>query len=171
MIRKIWLCFSLCLGLTHCSASSSGMILTSSAFSADTPIPRQYTCQGDDISPPLAWQHMPKGAKSLALTVEDPDAPAGLWTHWVVYNLPPQTTQLAAHATLPQGTQQGLNSWNQIGYRGPCPPSGTHRYVFTLFALDAVLSTSSALNNSQLQAAMKSHILAKATLTTTYTRS
>ena len=109
--------------------------LTSPAFNHGSQIPSQYTCDGEDINPHLVIHGVPPGAKSLALVMEDPDAPAGLWTHWVVWDIPPETKEIREH-TAPIGTGEGLNSWGETGYGGPCPPSGTHRYFFRLFALD-----------------------------------
>ena len=104
-------------------------------------IPARYTCDGEDVSPPLEWSGVPEGAKSLALTCDDPDAPSGLWVHWVVFDLPPSVTGLAEgvppNPEISGGGRQGKNDFRKIGYGGPCPPSGTHRYVFTLYALDS----------------------------------
>jgi len=144
------------------------MKLSSPAFSEGALIPAQYTCLGDDSSPPLAWNDIPAGAKSLALIADDPDAPVGTWMHWVVFNLP------VTAAGLPQGIKdekqlagggtQGTNSWRRIGYGGPCPPSGTHRYFFKLYALDTTLSLGNSTTAKDLQGAMKGHILAQTQL-------
>jgi len=150
------------------------MKLTSSAFAEGAMIPAQYSCDGQDISPPLAWTDLPGGAKSLALICDDPDAPVGTWVHWVAFNLPPDMTGLpeavAADKSLRGGGVQGTNSWRRIGYGGPCPPSGTHRYLFKLYALDNVLSLASNATAKDLQAAMKGHILAEAQLMGRYKR-
>ena len=144
------------------------MKLTSPAFSEGALIPAQYTCAGDDFSPPLAWSDLPAGAKSLALIADDPDAPVGTWVHWVAFNLPvtagglPEGIKDAKQ--LPGGGTQGTNSWRRIGYGGPCPPSGTHRYFFKLYALDTTLSLGNSATAKDLQAAMKGHILAEAQL-------
>jgi hypothetical protein len=120
-------------------------ILTSTAFSQTGAIPTAYTCEGSDVSPPLAWTGAPAGTQSFALVVDDPDAPDPLapkmtWVHWVLYNLPAATVQLGeAVKALPAGTREGKNDWKKTGYGGPCPPIGRHRYFFKLFALDAVL--------------------------------
>jgi Raf kinase inhibitor-like YbhB/YbcL family protein len=148
--------------------------LTSRAFSGGETIPVRHTCDGEDISPPLDWDDPPDRTQSLALIVDDPDAPGGTWVHWVLYNLPPDTNDLSEgvppEAALPDGGQQGHNSSQQLGYRGPCPPSGTHRYVFTLYALDTQLEIPSGASKSQLLRAMEGHILAQAELMGRYTR-
>lgn len=154
--------------------SEARMKLTSSAFKANQPIPRRYTCQGDDISPPLAWTDVPEGTRSLALVVTDPDAPdpanpQRTWVHWVVYNLPPSTTSLdeGAH-DLPAAAVQGTNDWHRTGYGGPCPPIGRHRYFFTLYALDITLPAGGAFTKAELEEAIEGHVLAKAELMGTY---
>ncbi|MBI1995291.1 MAG: YbhB/YbcL family Raf kinase inhibitor-like protein [Deltaproteobacteria bacterium] len=156
------------------SARRDNMELKSPAFSNGQAIPSNYTCDGKDVSPPLTWTEPPPGTKSLALIADDPDAPMGTWVHWLIYNLPPTTRQLAeglpTAGRLPDGTLQGKTDFGRTGYGGPCPPSGTHRYFFKLFALDAVLSPPPAPNAKQLNAAMKSHILAEAQLMGTYRR-
>ena len=142
------------------------MKLSSPAFADGAVIPMRYTCTGDDVSPPLAWSDTPAGAKSVALIVDDPDAPVGTWVHWVAFNLPvtagglPEGIKDAKQ--LPSGGTQGTNSWRRIGYGGPCPPSGTHRYFFKLYALDTILSLGNNTTAKELQGAMKGHILAEA---------
>jgi Raf kinase inhibitor-like YbhB/YbcL family protein len=144
------------------------MKLSSPAFADGAVIPMRYTCTGDDVSPPLAWSDTPAGAKSVALIVDDPDAPARTWVHWVAFNLPvtagglPEGIKDAKQ--LPSGGTQGTNSWRRIGYGGPCPPSGTHRYFFKLYALDTTLSLGNNATAKDLQAAMKGHILAESQL-------
>lgn len=138
-------------------------------------MPRRFTCDGPDLSPPLSWSAPPAGAKSLALIMEDPDAPAGTWVHWVLFNLSPGARTVAAgipaRATLPDGARQGRNDFQRLGYGGPCPPRGpAHRYVFTLFALDAVLDAESGSTKRQIEAAMQGHILARAELVSRYGR-
>lgn len=146
--------------------------ITSPAFVHETEIPLQYTCDGEDTSPPLEWSAPPSGAASLALIVDDPDAPMGTWVHWVIYNLPAEARGLPAGITpdaeLPDGSRQGNNSWPKLGYGGPCPPSGSHRYVFKLYALDAVLDVRPGATEQQLLQAMEGHILAEAQLMGTY---
>jgi len=150
------------------------MKLTSSAFGEGDMIPRRYTCDGDDLSPPLAWTGTPAGARALALICDDPDAPVGTWVHWVLFNLPPSLTQLPeglpAAQTLENGAIHGTNSWKRVGYGGPCPPSGTHRYFFKLYALDAPLTLGSNATARDVQAAMKGHVLAEAQLMGRYRR-
>jgi Raf kinase inhibitor-like YbhB/YbcL family protein len=156
------------------SARRGTMELNSSAFSQGRAIPAKYTCDGKDFSPPLTWTEAPPGTKSLALIADDPDAPMGTWVHWVVYNLPPATRQLPedfpTDGRLPDGTIQGKTDFGRTGYGGPCPPSGTHRYFFRLFALDTVLSLAPASTAKQLKAAMQGHILAEVQLMGTYRR-
>jgi Raf kinase inhibitor-like YbhB/YbcL family protein len=152
------------------AASQGGatMKLTSPEFSEGALIPVRYTCSGDDISPPLAWGDIPAGAQSLALIADDPDAPAGTWVHWVAFNLPvtagglPEGIKDAKQ--LAGGGRQGANSWRRVGYGGPCPPSGTHRYFFKLYALDTTLPLGNTATAKDLQAAMKGHILAETQL-------
>ena len=156
------------------SARRGEMELKSSAFSQGEAIPSKYTCDGEDVSPPLAWTEPPPGTKSLALISDDPDAPVGTWVHWVVYNLPPSTRQLPeafpTDGQLPDGTRQGKTDFGRTGYGGPCPPSGTHRYFFKLFSLDATLSLPPGSTAKQLENAMQGHILAEAQLMGTYRR-
>ena len=150
--------------------------LTSSAFAAGQAIPKKYTCEGGDLSPPLAWSGVPANAKSLALIVDDPDAPdpkapQRVWVHWVVYNLAPATTALAEGASgenVPVGAVEGTNDWGRSGYGGPCPPIGRHRYFFKLYALDAMLPAGKPLTKHELEAAMQGHIVAQAELMGTY---
>jgi Raf kinase inhibitor-like YbhB/YbcL family protein len=152
------------------------LTLTSTAFTHNGPIPKLYTCQDKDISPALAWSDIPKGAKSLALIVDDPDAPdpaapKRVWVHWVLYNIPPSATGLkAAVATtaLPAGTREGKNDWKNTGYGGPCPPIGRHRYFHKLYALDAMLSDLKQPTKAELEKAMSGHVLEKAELLGTY---
>ncbi len=146
--------------------------LTSTAFSQGDPIPPLYTCTGDNISPPLIWSGTPAGTQSFALILDDPDAPGGTFTHWVLYNIPASSGGLAqdvrASAQLPDGSLQGKNSAARNGYTGPCPPSGTHRYFFKLYALDGRLDLPSGASAGQLQQAMQGHVLANAELMGTY---
>jgi Raf kinase inhibitor-like YbhB/YbcL family protein len=156
------------------SEDPMSLTVASSAFPAGGPIPSVHTCEGKDISPPLAWTDSPAGTESFALISDDPDAPMGTWVHWVLYNLPPSTRQLPeafpTKAQFPDGTRQGMTDFQRIGYGGPCPPSGTHRYYFKLYALDAVLDLASGATKPQLEAAMQGHILAQAELMGTYKR-
>ncbi len=150
--------------------------LTSSAFTPGGPIPAQYTADGDDVSPPLAWTGVPHGTKSLALVVDDPDAPdpaapKRTWVHWVLYNLPPANGSLptgVAADQLPAGSKPGTNDWGKTGYGGPDPPIGRHRYFFKLFALDAVLPDLGTPTKAKLEGEMRGHILEKTELVGTY---
>ena len=150
------------------------MNLTSSAFAQGQPIPVRYSCKGDDVSPALAWDEPPAGTKSLALIMDDPDAPVGTWVHWVLFNIPvsarewPENTP--TDSILPNGAAQGITSARSHGYHGPCPPSGTHRYFFKLYALDTLLSLPSSANKADLLTAMEGHILAQAELMGTFSK-
>jgi Raf kinase inhibitor-like YbhB/YbcL family protein len=151
------------------------MKLESTAFTADEMIPSTYTCDGQDISPALSWDALPAGTQSLALIVDDPDAPSGIFVHWVLYDLPPEIHQLpkaiAPEATVSGGGVQGKNDFGKLGYGGPCPPNGIHRYFFKLYALDRELGLKAGATKAQLEAAMNGHILAAAELIGRYTRS
>ncbi|MBN1206379.1 MAG: YbhB/YbcL family Raf kinase inhibitor-like protein [Myxococcaceae bacterium] len=150
--------------------------LTSPRFGDGDTIPIAFTCEGEDKSPPLHWGEVPPGTRSLALIVEDPDAPdprhpQRTWCHWVLYNIPPGTRGLpegASAQTLPRGTLEGLNDWDRQGYGGPCPPIGRHRYVHRLYALDTVLPDMGSPTRTQLLKAMEGHVLAEAQLLGTY---
>lgn len=152
------------------------LAISSSAFPPGGEIPRVYTCDGRDISPPLAWTGVPAGTKSLVLIVDDPDAPDPraprmTWVHWVLYNLPPDTAGLAEGiAALPPGTREGTNDWKRTGYGGPCPPVGRHRYFHRVYALDTVLPDLGAPTRAGLERAMEGHVLAQAELVGTYQR-
>jgi Raf kinase inhibitor-like YbhB/YbcL family protein len=148
--------------------------LTSSAFQEGQAIPSTYTCEGQDTSPPLAWTDPPAGTKSFALINDDPDAPGKTWVHWVVYNLPSSVRRLPetvpSDQELSDGTRQGLTDFGRTGYGGPCPPSGTHRYFFKLYALDSLVPLSSGATKQRLEEAMQGHVLAQAQLMGTYRR-
>ena len=148
--------------------------LTSVTFHEGEGIPSDYTCEGADVSPPLTWSKPPEGTKSFVLISEDPDAPMGTWVHWVVYNLPASTQTLPEafpiDGRLSDGTCQGTTSFGRTGYGGPCPPSGTHRYIFTLYALDTVLSLTPGVMKAQLEEAMHGHVLGETHLMGTYRR-
>lgn len=150
------------------------MHLTSNAIIQGQPIPRKCTCDGSDTSPALAWANAPQATQSFALITDDPDAPGGTWVHWVIWNIPPTAHALPegmpASAKLADGSQQGKNSWPKIGYGGPCPPSGTHRYFFKLYALDKLLDLPPGATKEQLLAAMNKHVLGQAELMGTYQR-
>jgi len=151
-------------------------ILTSPAFSHNGEIPSRFTCEGEDVSPPLAWSGGPEGTKSFALIVDDPDAPDPnapqmTWVHWVLYNLLSSARDLpeaVVTATLPAGVEEGKNDWGNLGYGGPCPPIGRHRYFHKLYALDLVLPDLAAPTKSKLESAMEGHIFAQAVHVGTY---
>lgn len=143
------------------------MELTSSAFRHETRIPSKYTCDGDDVSPPLEVADVPPGTEMLALVVDDPDAPSGTWDHWIAYDIPVGDAIPEGVAAL--GTA-GRNSWGRSGYGGPCPPSGTHRYFFTVYALDTRLGLAAGASKAALLEAMEGHVLAEATLMGRYAR-
>ncbi|WP_243373648.1 YbhB/YbcL family Raf kinase inhibitor-like protein [Geotalea sp. SG265] len=143
--------------------------ITSPAFADNQSIPDRYTCNGANISPPLRFENIPEKAKSLALIVDDPDAPSGIWTHWMVWNMSPRTQELAEKAE-PREAIVGKNDFYHNSYGGPCPPSGTHRYFFRLYALDAVLQIAGHATRAQLEKAIQPHILEKAELMGTYSK-
>ena len=146
----------------------------SSAFKEGEMIPKKYTCDSADVSPPLSWDAVPEGAQSLALISDDPDAPMGTWVHWVLYDLPPLTRELPENIPpqkiLKNGSKQGTNDFRKIGYGGPCPPGGTHRYYFKLYALDKELGLEPGMTKTQLLEAMEGHILAQGQLMGKYKR-
>ncbi len=150
--------------------------IVSPAFENGGDVPAVHTCEGKDVSPPLGWSGVPASARSLALVVDDPDAPdpaapRTTWVHWVLYDLPPDSTGLPEAVNsrrLPAGTREGRNDWQRTGYGGPCPPVGRHRYFFKLYALDAVLGDIGELTKAQLEKAMKGHVLAEAQVVGTY---
>jgi Raf kinase inhibitor-like YbhB/YbcL family protein len=148
--------------------------ITSSAFAEGGMIPRKHTCDAEDISPNLKWSGVPRETRSLALICDDPDAPVGTWVHWVLFNLPADVTGLAdgipPDAALKNGARHGRNDFRKLGYGGPCPPGGTHRYFFKLYALDTLLNLESGSTKAQLVAAMKGHILAEGQLMGKYKR-
>ncbi len=150
------------------------MKIESPAFKHEGMLPSTYTCDGKALSPPLKWSGAPENVKSFALINDDPDAPVGLWVHWVIYNIPAATHELHENmpkdAELKNGAKSGKNSWGKLGYGGPCPPSGTHRYFFKLYALDALLNLPSGASKEQVESAMKGHILAEAQLMGKYKR-
>ncbi len=150
------------------------MKITSSAFANNGMIPFKYTCDGEDISPPLQWEGIPDGAKSIVLICDDPDAPMGTFVHWVLYNLPPETKELAENIPtdkeLSNGTRQGTTDFRRVGYGGPCPPSGTHRYYFKIYALDTKFDLAAGATKAQLLKAMEKHVLAQGELVGKYKR-
>ena len=148
--------------------------ISSGAFAEGGTIPVEYTCDGKDMSPPLVFSGIPDSAKSIALVMDDPDAPGKTWVHWIIYNIPAGTKQLAEGipptGTLNDGSMQGTSDFGKTGYGGPCPPSGTHRYYFKAYALDTVLDLQSGASKGQLEKAMQGHVLAKSELMGRYGR-
>lgn len=176
---------SLLLVLAACSTSDNNpepqiseggpmLTLTSPAFEEGQPIPEKYGCDGDDISPALNWSDPPTGTMSFALIMDDPDAPVGTWVHWVIYNISAKANSLPENIPgediLDFGALHGSNSWRRGGYGGPCPPSGTHRYFFKLYALDEALEEVPGFTKDQLSEKMEDHILAEAILMGTFSR-
>ena len=154
---------------TSTGETQMSIILTSTAFKEGETIPVEYTCSGQNTSPPLAWSVLPSGTQSLALIVDDPDAPAGTWVHWVLYNLPGTTNSLPAGVQKPG--VEGQNSSRKMGYSGPCPPPGKpHRYFFKLYALDANLKLDPGANKADLEKAMQGHVLDQGQLMGTFSR-
>jgi Raf kinase inhibitor-like YbhB/YbcL family protein len=150
------------------------MKLTSPAFGEGEMIPKKYTCDGDNLSPPLAWSGVPQNAQALALIADDPDAPSGTWVHWVVFNLRPGSAGLPEGITASRAPEeaavQGTNSFRKVGYGGPCPPPGTHRYFFKLYALDGPLALAANATAQDVQAAIQGHVLAEGQLMGRYKR-
>jgi Raf kinase inhibitor-like YbhB/YbcL family protein len=142
--------------------------VNSSAFENNKVIPAKYTCDGDDVNPPLTIEGVPEGTKTLALIVDDPDAPMGTWDHWIVWNIPATTSKIAEN-TVP-GTE-GMNDFRRRSYGGPCPPSGTHRYFFKVYALDVKLDLSPTSRKRDVEKAMQGHVLAEGELVGLYRRS
>lgn len=184
MAGRLLLAGALSLAITACSERSGGAEiamstnLSSPAFAPNAAIPARHTCDGDEVSPPLRWSGVPEEAGSLALIVDDPDAPdpaapQRTWVHWVLYNIPATTDELpegVEAAQLPAGTREGRNDWKRTGYGGPCPPIGRHRYFHKLYALDTVLPDLGQATKAQLLEAMEGHVLAEAELIGTYQR-
>ena len=151
---------------TQAGKLATGFTLSSPSFGSGASIPEAFTCSGQDVSPVLSWTGEPAQTASFALIADDPDAPAGTWVHWVMWNIPHQshllTRNITKSGTLPDGSMQGKNDFDKVGYNGPCPPPGkTHRYYFRLYALDTKLTLQPGATRKELDAAMKGHILAK----------
>ena len=142
------------------------MNIKSPEFEDNTPIPSEYTCEGKDISPEIKIEGIQKKTKSLALIMDDPDAPGGTWNHWILYNIP--LIEKIEKNSVPEGAVHGNNSWGKNEYGGPCPPSGTHRYIFNLYALDSELNLKEGLSKQEIESAIKENILEKAELIGTY---
>ncbi|HBE45375.1 MAG TPA: YbhB/YbcL family Raf kinase inhibitor-like protein [Deltaproteobacteria bacterium] len=165
----IFLCSIVIFSLSIIPAPSNGqekivkLEVSSTAFKENTSIPKKYTCDGKDINPPLTIENVPQGTKSLALIVDDPDAPMGIWVHWVLWNIDPKTREIKENS-VPQGAIQGINDFGKSSYGGPCPPSGTHRYFFKAYALDTVLNLPQNSRKADLEKGMKGHILGQGQL-------
>ncbi len=144
------------------------MNLTSSAFAYGQSIPVKYSCKGEDVSPPLAWDEPPAGVRSFVLIMDDPDAPMGTWDHWILFNILPEARFLPENFRPARPIQVGRNSWGKNAYGGPCPPSGTHRYFFRLYALDTTLDLPDGASKNAILTAMRGHILAQAELMGTF---
>jgi len=148
--------------------------IKSSAFEEGGMIPKKYTCDGADVSPPLSWTSVPEGTKTIALICDDPDAPMGTWVHWVLFNLPADVKELPesvpSEKNLDNGAMQGTNDFGNIGYGGPCPPGGTHRYYFKFYALDTEVNLQGGATKKELLKAMEGHILAEGQLMGRYKR-
>ena len=148
--------------------------ITSTAFAEGGMIPRDFTCDGRDISPPMTWDGVPEDTKSLAIICDDPDAPVGTWVHWVLFNIPARVTELPQNMPLDKilqnGARHGINDFRKFGYGGPCPPGGTHRYYFKIYALDTELKQEPGLTKAELLKAMQGHILAEGQLMGKYKR-
>ena len=148
--------------------------VSSTAFKEGEAIPKKYTCDGENVSPPLEWSNIPKGTKSIALIADDPDAPRGTWVHWVLFNIPADVNGLPENvpprSTLKNGARHGINDSRKLGYDGPCPPGGTHRYFFKLYALGVELSLETGATKTQLLKAMEGHILGEGRLMGKYKR-
>lgn len=163
---------------SHAPAEKGGpsmaFMMKSEVFEPGGMIPSRFTCDGEDISPPLSWEDAPEQTHAFALIMDDPDAPVGTWIHWIVFNLPPQARSLPESvgkgAQLPAGTQRGKNSWERLRYGGPCPPGGIHRYFFKLYALDSRLDLNEGIRKEELVEAMKGHVLGQAELMGRYRR-
>ncbi len=162
------------LTFVYANAEGGRMKLTSPAFDEGGMIPGKYTCDGTDLSPPLKWSAIPEETKSLALICDDPDAPMGTWVHWVYYDIPPSTQgvpeNIGADDRPGIGGVQGINDFRRIGYGGPCPPGGTHRYFFKLYALDTLLNLPPGATKKQLLKAMENHIVGQVQLMGKYSR-
>lgn len=143
--------------------------ISSPVFESNGVIPKKYTCDGADVNPPLTFENIPSAAKSLALIVDDPDAPVGTWVHWVLWNIAPGTAEIKEQS-IPPGALQGMNDFRKHDYGGPCPPSGTHRYFFKLYALDATLPLAAGAKKADIEKAMKGHIVAQAEVVGLYRR-
>ncbi|KAA0249457.1 MAG: YbhB/YbcL family Raf kinase inhibitor-like protein [Candidatus Jettenia sp.] len=185
MVKKICCLFITLITLCFCQSKNQSYANTtgeqkmkieikSPAFEEGSMIPQKYTCDGEDFSPPLSWSSVPGGTKSLALICDDPDAPMGTWVHWVLFNLPANVQELSENIphqkTLGNGAKQGTTDFKKIGYGGPCPPGGTHRYYFKFYALDTEINLDAGITKQQLLKAMEGHIIAEGQLMGKYKR-
>jgi Raf kinase inhibitor-like YbhB/YbcL family protein len=161
-MKAIWFALTIFVGISNMNAASS-ISITSPSFQAGGDIPAKFTCNGTNVSPELQISSVPNEAKSLVLIVDDPDAPRGLFTHWIVWNIDPKTTRVAENSA-PAAGVQGTNDFGKRNYGGPCPPSGTHRYFFKIFALDTKLELKPNARRAELDAAMRGHVLAQGEL-------
>ncbi len=162
------LLFFAALGVAARADAKPSVTVTSSAFKANEAIPSEYTCDGGEKSPPLSWSNIPSDAKSIAILVDDPDAPKGTFTHWIVTNIPPSETSISAGGALPQGAVAAKNDKGATGYAGPCPPTGTHHYHFQVYALDTTIARPTS--RADFMKKVKGHILAEGELVGTYER-
>ena len=176
-MKKIFIllfCLFFINNFSYAAHETNTLEISSPAFKNNGIIPKQYTCDGANISPPLSWTGIPESTKSLALILDDPDAPGSTWVHWVIYNMPPDSKGLQEDVLpiqdMAHETKQGTNDFKKIGYGGPCPPSGTHRYFFKLYELDTKLNLESGATKKQLLIAMKGHIISQAKLVGKYKR-
>jgi len=148
--------------------------IKSTVFEQGEIIPKKYSCDGENVSPPLNWSDIPKGTKSFALILDDPDAPAKIWVHWIIYNIPADQRSLDEYIPdgerLANGALHGTNDYQKFGYRGPCPPGGTHRYSFKIYALDSMLNILPGLSKQKLLSAMKGHVIEQGKLIGRYAR-
>ena len=166
----------ICIAQIESKQAGSNMSITikSNSFKEGELIPKKYTCDGENISPPLEWNEIPEGTKSFAIICDDPDAPMGTWVHWVIYNIPPLTNNLKENISfekvLEDGTIQGKNDFGKIGYGGPCPPSGIHRYFFKIYALNDMLKLGPGSTKEELLHAMEEHIISEGKLIGKYSR-
>lgn len=177
--RTIWfllfLVFSIATLIVPGQLRAAGTIVVkSTSFEEGKTIPKKHTCDGEDVSPQLAWTGVPAGTKSIAVICDDPDAPAGTWVHWVIYNLPGDSTGIEENVppreVLAGGARQGKNDFRKIGYNGPCPPGGTHRYFFKVYAIDTLLDLPAGAVKAELVRAMEGHVLAQGSVMGTYSR-
>jgi Raf kinase inhibitor-like YbhB/YbcL family protein len=165
-MKKFWLLLLLVLSCTHNFAAQFS--IKSPAFKMNAIIPDEYTCKGVDQSPPLTWRNIPEKTQSLTLIVEDSDALGGTWTHWIVFNIPPEVNELRAGGTIPTGATNAKNSWDGLGYRGPCPSLGAHSYHFKLYALNKVLDLGEGTTRDLVMNAMTGHVIGQTELVGLY---